>query len=553
MRVTGIYKEYAAISPFLLEEIRDGLHAIRQNRLREYETRIDSAILKLVRESFPNCKMDLLLHEGEQALWRIDDSTSPRLYIYLAPWTSEQDLNLVKSKMDVPNAANAIVIVLNQSQESAKELIKKVLGVCPELSLISSLSQKEALSQTLIGSTSSFTHKFVESLTAALNLSTPIPRVATQALDTESDITVSDQFGEKQESARILLGSRENREIRWTPTKERNWNVALFGDTQTGKTQVTKRMLLELRRCGIPFVVIDASGEYLPKDPTNSEFGAVVQPGEISINPMELEGGNSPREQRYELISSLDAVCGLKDWEFTYLGRAIERAYEKFGIFEDDPTTWSKTPPTFEDVRANLELIAEHGKGYEKDSIKQIFQKMGAVLEHPLFSQAKTSLLFEKLVSGPFIINLSGMQSPLLKVVTAEFLLARVPRLVESNPVEPKAFVVLDGIQRMMGNDAASLRLLREARQKGLGVILTSQSPVNLPDLAFNNFATILSFRTMDSKNAKTLADHLGMKDAGPLNKWLADKFSGVARFSSEPNITRFSALPYFKGSEQIV
>jgi hypothetical protein len=551
-KITATYKEYAAISPFLLEEIRNGIHSIRHERLAEYETRIEAAIMRTIRDSSPKCRVDLISLEREQALWRLDEATNPKLYIYVAPWLTEADISSLVKTMEVPNGASVIAIVLSQSSELAGAILRDSLSSSPELSLITPVSQKEAKSQTIIGTPGSFASTFVESLTSALDLSAPMQFVTRRDAGKDHEIpAVVDQFDDNTYHPKILLGGYEKREIHWIPFKEQNWNVAVFGDPQTGKTQTVKRVVLELATLGIPTLVLDANGDYLPKDPSTSEFGTVVQPGEISLNPLELRNGNSPREQRYEILASLGVVCGLEEMETYYVGHAIERVYEKFGIYEDDKNTWSKIPPTLEDVRAHLEYMAENGKGHDKDSIKSIFQKLGPVLEHPLYSQAKTNLPFDKLVSGSMIINLHGVQNPLLKIVTTEFLLLRMPSFAEKGSVDPKVFIALDGIPRLMVKNSSSLRLLREARGKGMGVIYSCEHPANLPEMAFNNFATQVSFRTTDSKNAKALADHLGVKDAGTFNKPLADKFSAVARFSSEPTLLHLSILPHFKGSVQ--
>jgi hypothetical protein len=71
--------------------------------------------------------------------------------------------------------------------------------------------------------------------------------------------------------------------------------------------------------------------------------------------------------------------------------------------------------------------------------------------------------------------------------------------------------------------------------------------------LVFANVATLVSFRTTDSKSAKLLASHLTVKDEKALNKGLQSKFSAVAKFSREPASTQFEALPYFKGMEDSV
>ena len=45
------------------------------------------------------------------------------------------------------------------------------------------------------------------------------------------------------------------------------------------------------------------------------------------------------------------------------------------GIIEDNPNSWSKEPPTLQDLRAALEIVAQEGKGWERNSTKEILAK----------------------------------------------------------------------------------------------------------------------------------------------------------------------------------
>jgi hypothetical protein len=542
-RAFGRYKNCVAVSPFLLEEIRDDIHERKQKRFEEYESRIENSLFNTINDSWPRCKIDFLTLKREQALWRLDNGANPKMYIYLTLWTTESDLEILRSKLEPPNTSSLIAIVLNEPLDTARTNLKKKLGNCGELSLICPLNQKEVKVQTLAGSSIPFSTEIIESLTRTVNgssASKKSPRPEPKEINQDA------QVGREPERPKILIGNQGTRGIYWIPTRERNSNIAILGDAQSGKTQVIKRILVELRRDGLPFLVVDSSGEYLPKESSNTEFGTVVGTSEIAINPLELDIANSPRDQKYRVLQILDAVYGLKDWEIPYIRIGIERAYEVKGIIEDNPNTWSREPPTLQDLRSALEVVAQQGKWWERDSTKEILQRIGPALGHQLFSQAKTKIPFEKLVMGPMVIDFSRFQNDLLKSLATEFLSGKIPYFTENHSGDLKLFVAFDGVQNAFGKNSAFLLLLKEARQRGIGMIYSCQNPANLDEIAFNNTATILSFRTSDSKNAKNVAEHLCV-EGQVLNRNLSGKFSAVVKFSTQPDVSKLSIVPYFQ------
>jgi len=267
---------------------------------------------------------------------------------------------------------------------------------------------------------------------------------------------------------------------------------------------------------------------------------------EISVNPLELDNTNTPRDREYRVLEILDTVYGLKDWEVAYIRRAIKKSYETKGIVEDSPRTWSKVPPTFQDIRNALELIGEEGKGNARSSTREILQKIGPAFGHQLFSQAKTRIPFEKLVTESLVIDLSGFQNDGMKTLATEFLLEKIPSFTKNSSGDLQLFVAVDSPNEIFGRNSSSLRLLREARQRGIGLIYSCANPSNLPEIALNNTGTILSFRIGDSKNAKIVAEQLGIADQ-VLHKNLSEKFSAVVKFSTQSGVSKFAIIPYFQ------
>ena len=349
------------------------------------------------------------------------------------------------------------------------------------------------------------------------------------------------QFIGRAESYKIQIGIQETKGIYWIPTQERNWNFGVFGESGSGKTQVIKNIVSQLKAKQVSYIVLDSFGEYASKEAANQEFGQVVSLNEISVNPLEIANGKSLSEHVYSVVDTLNAIFNLNDIQAHYLKDAIRRSYREKGIYEDNPETWTRTPPIFLAVNKLLVEMEQQSK-----DVKDLLQKTGPSLNSPLFSRDKTMMPFERLVSGPVVLNLGALGTNEMKALASEFILAKIPRFVENLSVAPQLFVVVDGAPNLFRMHSSSLQFLMEARRSGVGVIFPYRDPNNLPEIAFNSTATIMTFRQSDTKVAKLTAERLNTAEQ-TLNKNLTDKFSAVVRFSSMTEAQRLSTLAYSK------
>ncbi|MGH2639061.1 MAG: helicase HerA domain-containing protein, partial [Rhabdochlamydiaceae bacterium] len=549
--ICGLHGNYAAISPFVLDEIRDLIHMRKLERLEEYESRVESALMNFRNEHPNECNLEFIQLRGEQALWRLNFGSNPPIFVYLAPWTTEQDLNIVLSKMEGAGSSSFAAIITNQSAQTRVSL-KDKLGICGELSLIVPTSQKTVKSDAL--STTAVTHphsaEVIESISRSLNLSIPPTELFKKANSKKQGEAVStaqqQQHQDEEEeqvgdSSRIKLnlGNQQTGQVFWMPSNEATPNFVIFGSSQTGKTQIVKSILLELRKSKkILFTVLDFTGEYVSKE---SQFGTAINLGELSLNPFELDPSSSPREQKYRVAENIESVYDLEEWQVAYLIEGIRKAYEMKGIVEDRPDTWRKEPPTFKDLLNALQLAAQDGKGYERNSIRGILEKLGPVFEHRTFSQSETSAKLEQILNTETVVDIAGFDSPELKALVSEFIIEKMRHLPNSQ--DTLSFVVMDGPRRLFGTHSSSIQLLRESTQRRFGIILSCRDPAELPESVFNNAGVVMSFRMNDSKHAKILGEHLGIHDSQQaLNKGLAGKFSALAKFSSQHSDLQFEA-----------
>lgn len=88
-----------------------------------------------------------------------------------------------------------------------------------------------------------------------------------------------------------------------------------------------------------------------------------VYTGKFKTNPLSLLGF-SPHERAAEVEESLTYALGLTPLQAQEVCQVILSAYKEKGILEEDSSTWTRPPPTLQDVIVIMESRA--GSGYYK-------------------------------------------------------------------------------------------------------------------------------------------------------------------------------------------
>ncbi len=348
----------------------------------------------------------------------------------------------------------------------------------------------------------------------------------------------------------ILLGQDENQQdIYWIPENERNWNFVIVGTAGTGKTQTVKAILSEFKKSQIPYIIFDFRKDFILNGNQKSDFGRILDLNSISINPLELDV-ISPKDQKYQISDIIDLVYNLGDLQLGNIRKAIKASYEQKGISEEDNKTWKIEPPTFKDLQINLEKLAEKADSRTKTSIEGIFARLDPIFDYKIFS-AKTNLSFKKILEENTVIDLGILPNENLKAIVSEFFLQKLRYYLNSlsESIYPKFYIIIDEAHRLKYEKNSSIgQFFKEARKYGVGIILSTQDPVDFTELVYNNLGGILSLQLNEPKYAKKISEHLG----GDI-KWqeikndLSSKFSAIVKFTSAPNAIKFKISPYFK------
>ena len=163
----------------------------------------------------------------------------------------------------------------------------------------------------------------------------------------------------------VTLGRAEDgSEATWTPAQLNNGHFIYMGASGSGKSVSLRKISRATHDFGVPVLVLDFHNDLkLPgaRDIQLSSGSA----SKVGLNPMELHTGNGEDSGLYdqrialhELIIQAQPKLGHLQGEV--LGRAIHRAYERAGIEDRDPATWSKPALTFANL---LQILAEMSEG----------------------------------------------------------------------------------------------------------------------------------------------------------------------------------------------
>lgn len=131
VNVPGIaakYQNNIAISPFILDELRESLRAEIKRGLSDVLSKADAALVSLRNELWPKCELRYVQMEEEKALWAWDSENNPRLHIYLVPWLTGDNIRHVLCRhLDLRAGQSTMIITRYQSLPSIGAALRKWL------------------------------------------------------------------------------------------------------------------------------------------------------------------------------------------------------------------------------------------------------------------------------------------------------------------------------------------------------------------------------------------------------------------------------------------
>jgi hypothetical protein len=361
---------------------------------------------------------------------------------------------------------------------------------------------------------------------------------------------------------RALLGTAPGeygraREIWFDPAAPEdrlpNPHLMITGETGSGKTQATKAILADMRPFDVPALILDFKDDYSEQVYAETEGFSVYDPNDqtLPFNPLApaidpRSGRVNPTHHLHQLTDIIKRIYRLGDQQAYRLREAMKAVYEGAGVptraFVPDA---GQTYPAFEAVQEELREDKEN---------QALLGRMSPIFDLGLFSSGAQVTDFATVVEQSTVIRLAQLPGDEVKNSVAEFFLMALYNYLIRQPQSHRLgrLAVLDEAWRLVESPFLE-PLMREGRAFGLGVVIASQFPTDLPTAVAGSTATKLYFsqtnveqirdiqRTILGKTSGADADHLAsiLRGLPPLTCVLYSK--------QFPRFVRVTINPYFE------
>ncbi|MDY0977714.1 DNA phosphorothioation-dependent restriction protein DptH [Massilia sp. CFBP9012] len=310
----------------------------------------------------------------------------------------------------------------------------------------------------------------------------------------------------------------------WEPTNTArfmNSNSGIIGTMGTGKTQFTKSVVTQLvcnqaqnvNAAPIGMLIFDYKSDYVDDAFIQATSAKKYQLSKLPYNPLSLFGDTPmlPLHTAAGFAETMARAYGLGAKQQLKLENLIIECYASAGIHPEDRSSWSKAAPTIEDV---WRLFLSQEK-VDEDSLYAALSKLA---RFKIFEPdaAKTGSLYD-LVSGVTVVELAGYPSEIQNLVVAltlDLFYAQMqkrgkPQVVGDFRQITKMILVDEADNFMSQNFPALRRILKEGREYGVGVVLSTQDITHFKTAENDYSSYILSWvvhRVSQIKNADVKA-----------------------------------------------
>jgi hypothetical protein len=358
---------------------------------------------------------------------------------------------------------------------------------------------------------------------------------------------------------RLLIGrSSGGDEVFWEPHRDgqplNNFGMLITGDPGAGKTQMIKCVIAAVADQQLPICIFDFKNDY-SDDAFTKKHGLRVHDVDrrgLPFNPLSLlpdaTGEVQPIRQVHELTEILKRIYQLGARQTSKLKDAIVSAYERHGI---KVSAWQRADavqrvPDFNEVQQIL-VDDERNDG--------VLDRLSSLFDLNLFPDAGTAATtFEDLLRDRVVLDLHSLPNDAVKAAMSEFIIVRLHGHVikGEQPRELRRLLVFDEAWRVKSSERLQ-ELAREGRAFGVGIVIGTQFPGDIPENLAGNLATQLLLSNQDPDHRRTVVRTLIGATAGPDAARLVaslphlQKHDGYFRNQHYPPYVLVNTIPYHK------
>lgn len=333
-----------------------------------------------------------------------------------------------------------------------------------------------------------------------------------------------------------------------------NPHLSITGETGSGKTQATKAIVSDLSDQGLPVLILDFKDDYSEPAYAETERLEVYDASFNSLPfnplapPVDPRGNRiNPAHHVHQLAEIIKRIYKLGDQQAYRLREAIKGAYEAAGIGAQPTTVDPKMKfPPFEAVREKL---------LEDKANEALLGRLSPIFDLGLFSIGDSQDDLDAFMNSNAVVRLAQLPGDETKNSVAEFFLMALYNFLIRQPHSHTLgrLLVLDEAWRLVESPFL-IPLMREGRAFGLGVVIATQFPRDLPEAVRGSTATRLYFsqsqleqvreiqRTVIGKTSGAEADHVAsvMRGLSPLSCVMHSKqYSSFVRLAFKPYFER--------------
>ena len=333
----------------------------------------------------------------------------------------------------------------------------------------------------------------------------------------------------------------------WTLEDELNPHVVIVGASGSGKTSFLKAFLWDLRRVySVRLLIIDFHGEY--SNLVLAMGGDILDLSMHSINPfssIDLEKPEKPSDRVFDFVESLRVVY--PELGSVQIGLAVDTLKNLFasrGIVDENPSTWTLDPPTFEDFYSAIAKLSRGSKTRISESAEALRLRLEPLTS--IFSE-RTTLSLDRVANQEILsIDLSSIGCEPCKDLVVEWLLRKLFRYRQIRKLvgDVYTYIAIDEAHRVAkrGSSTILIDIARESRKYRLGLVLSTQRLTDLSSEILVNASTKIMLKMDSSEDLREASSilygleqqvfyklpSLGRFEAVVVDTWLSKKRSAM-------------------------